>query len=328
MKNNPKVSIIVPVYNAEKYLSNCIDSILSQTFDDFELILIDDGSRDESGKICDEYAKRDSRIHVFHKDNGGVSSARNYGLEYSKGEWICFVDADDILKPEFLANLIVYCNYDQIVGGNIIFGDISEERGVQKEVIISLKSHDAAILDYGTDLRSGGFFGYPWGKLYKASIINENHIKFETSVFLCEDLCFVLNYLSYCRTIIIIPYNNYLYRYENQVNKYMMDSASYLTHYNAFIASLSRFTLLTGYSFPNMKRTILQIYFYRFLEYLKKCSYKDYLVQSAKFRTNCSRQFENVIAYEHLFKRIYIRILILCPFIGYCVFRILKVLNK
>lgn len=93
--NNPKVSVIVPVYNVEKLLQRCIDSILAQTFTDFELLLIDDGSKDKSGEICDEYAAKDSRIRVFHKQNGGVSTARNLGIDKAQGEWIYFVDSDD-----------------------------------------------------------------------------------------------------------------------------------------------------------------------------------------------------------------------------------------
>ena len=108
--NNPKISVIAPVYNVEKYLPRCIDSILAQTFTDFELLLIDDGSKDHSREICDEYAKKDSRIRVFHKENGGVSSARNLGLDNVKGEWITFVDSDDYLKMEFLSNLTKYDN--------------------------------------------------------------------------------------------------------------------------------------------------------------------------------------------------------------------------
>ena len=92
---NPSISIIVPVYNSEKTLNRCVDSILSQTFQDWELLLIDDGSTDRSGKLCDEYALKDQRIKVFHKKNGGVSSARNIGLDHAKGEWITFIDSDD-----------------------------------------------------------------------------------------------------------------------------------------------------------------------------------------------------------------------------------------
>lgn len=103
--DSPKVSVIVPVHKVEKYLPECIDSILAQTFTDFELILVDDGSPDSSGKICDDYASRDSRIRVFHKENGGVSSARNLGMDNARGEWIMFVDSDDTIDRDMLSTL-------------------------------------------------------------------------------------------------------------------------------------------------------------------------------------------------------------------------------
>ena len=100
--NKLTISVIVPVYNTELYLHRCIDSILSQTFTDFELLLINDGSTDRSGEICDEYAGKDKRVRVFHKENGGVSSARNIGLDEARGEWIAFVDSDDWVSPKLL----------------------------------------------------------------------------------------------------------------------------------------------------------------------------------------------------------------------------------
>ena len=98
----PRVSIIVPVYKAEAYLHRCIDSIIVQTFTNWELLLVDDGSPDRSGVICDEYAGKDERIKVFHKENGGVSSARNLGIDKAVGEWLCFIDSDDTIQPTYL----------------------------------------------------------------------------------------------------------------------------------------------------------------------------------------------------------------------------------
>ncbi len=100
--SSPLISIIVPVYNAEKTLNRCVDSILQQTFTDWELLLINDGSKDLSGEICDQYGAKDKRIRVFHKENGGVSSARNVGLDNAKGEWITFVDSDDLFMIIYL----------------------------------------------------------------------------------------------------------------------------------------------------------------------------------------------------------------------------------
>ena len=98
----PQISIVVPVYNVEKYLERCIDSILAQTFTDFELLLINDGSKDSSGLICDKYAEKDSRIRVFHKENEGVSRARNLGISNARGRWLCFIDSDDWVDKEYL----------------------------------------------------------------------------------------------------------------------------------------------------------------------------------------------------------------------------------
>lgn len=101
----PRISIIIPVYNSELYLHNCLDSVLSQVFTDFELILINDGSTDSSGEICDEYAENDSRIRVFHQDNQGQAAARNFGVNQARTEWIYFVDSDDIIHPQMLETL-------------------------------------------------------------------------------------------------------------------------------------------------------------------------------------------------------------------------------
>ena len=102
---HPKISIIIPIYKVEKYIRECLDSILNQTFTDWEALLIDDGSPDNSGVICDEYAAKDNRFKVFHKENGGVSSARNLGLEKATGEWVTFIDADDWIEKEAVYQL-------------------------------------------------------------------------------------------------------------------------------------------------------------------------------------------------------------------------------
>ena len=106
MSLSPKISVIVPVYNVEDYLPRCIDSILAQDYEDFELLLIDDGSTDKGGHICDGYAKHDVRVRVFHKENGGVSSARNLGLDNAVGEFVAFVDSDDYVESAYLSDLV------------------------------------------------------------------------------------------------------------------------------------------------------------------------------------------------------------------------------
>lgn len=123
---SPKISVIVPVYNVEQYLPKCIDSILAQTFTDFELLLIDDGSPDNSGAICDEYARKDPRIRVYHEENGGVSSARNLGIENAKGCWLSFIDADDWVEHNYLSafvDITKSVQVDMVVSSQYIDGD-------------------------------------------------------------------------------------------------------------------------------------------------------------------------------------------------------------
>ena len=141
----PKISIIVPVYNAEKYLHRCIESILAQTFKDFELLLIDDGSKDSSGYICDEYAEKDERVRVLHKVNGGVSSARNLGLNNARGEWGTFADSDDEVCEDWLSTFVDNLDgYDAVVTG---FFFVTSDM-VQPFVIDSHSEVTAVVADY------------------------------------------------------------------------------------------------------------------------------------------------------------------------------------
>lgn len=320
--SNPKISVIVPVYNAEKYLRRCIDSILAQTFTDFELLLIDDGSKDKSGEICDEYARKDNRVKVFHKENGGVSSARNLGLDNAQGEWITFVDSDDYLKSEFISCLVKYDDFDHIVGGNIMFGERNVNRDVIKETIIDLRTLDAARLDFGTDADSSKFFCYPWGKLFKQEIIKSNNIRFNPKIFLGEDLCFVLDYLSSCNNVILVPYNNYLYRYENQQNKFLMNYQEFSTHFVVLADSIHRLEKHTGCKFSKIHTSIAQSFFYHFYTYLKNCrSYRVYAEQSGEIRKNGIDKMKFALSCESFLKRFYLFLMIEIPCIGYLVNR-------
>ena len=128
---SPTISVIVPVYNAEKTLRRCVDSILAQTFEDFELILINDGSKDQSGDICDEYAAKDSRVKTIHKTNGGVSSARNAGLRIAQGEYIAFIDSDDYIDNDYLLGFKHY-DADLIISGAKLISINNKWGGVQR----------------------------------------------------------------------------------------------------------------------------------------------------------------------------------------------------
>lgn len=199
---NLKISVIVPVYNAEKYLQRCIDSILTQTFIDFELLLIDDGSKDKSGEICDEYANRDNRVKVFHKENGGASSARNLGLDYANGKYVVFVDSDDYISASYLdcfyQILLKYNDVDLIIQSPIY----TSTNGALKSREIPSKVYDGVniLSDFVTDGNLD--FTEPHSKLFRLNLIQENNIRFNEKVIVGEDGIFIACFLRYCKMII------------------------------------------------------------------------------------------------------------------------------
>lgn len=170
------ISIIIPVYNAEKFLGECIDSILNQTFKDFELILVDDGSKDLSGQICDDYARRDGRIRVIHQQNGGVTAARRKGVEESQGEWISFVDADDKMEFDGLKKLIRVAIQDSDL--DIVEGAYTwfyPDGTMKLRHNIALQSNKRVFYsghDYALSLcRESGAARGPWAKLIRRSLL-------------------------------------------------------------------------------------------------------------------------------------------------------------
>ena len=203
----PIISVIVPVYNTEKYLNRCIDSILSQTFSDFELLLIDDGSTDGSGAISDEYEKIDSRVRVFHKANGGVSSARNMGIQASRGEFLLMLDSDDWLSLDAIEVLLR--NQKEKNADCVIFGFNQTSGNIwapsEEKLYDSLDELKKAFLYWlNTELLSSSV-----NKLYKKELVRE---LYSEDISFGEDLLFSLNYLEKCSRISFIK--DPLYQHE------------------------------------------------------------------------------------------------------------------
>lgn len=204
------ISIIVPIYNAEQYLHRCVDSILAQSHTDFELLLIDDGSKDSSGAICDEYAARDCRVRVFHKENGGVSSARNLGLDNAQGEYITFCDADDYVGEDWLAAYgeAISNNVDLAIQGYYaIDGDNTVEKNLSSCQGNTIEAKRQLI----TSLMSQGMYGYLWVKLFRRAIIDKHAIRFDTQSTFREDEQFFSECLEYTSSFIYTDRVGYYY---------------------------------------------------------------------------------------------------------------------
>ncbi|MCL2391775.1 MAG: glycosyltransferase [Oscillospiraceae bacterium] len=190
-----KISIIIPVYNVEPFISKCLDSIAIQTFTDFEALLINDGSTDKSGEICEAYSMKDSRIKVFHKKNGGVSSAKNLGLKYATGQYIGFVDSDDFVAPDMYEMLYKAINKENVQIGIANYYKANDTQSVA--MTNSLKIPDG-IISTRNMLRYQfqrdhymGFCGYLWNKLFLSEAIKNSDLRFDESINYGEDVLFL-----------------------------------------------------------------------------------------------------------------------------------------
>lgn len=211
------ISVIVPVYNVEKYLSRCIDSILAQTFTDFELILVDDSSPDRCGEICDEYMKKDKRVRVIHKENGGVSSARNAGLDVCNGQYVTFVDSDDYIGPDWLNALyqeIIKRNADVVSADFTLVSDNGETlKAFHYKKNNFCISNEKELIDFLLNAILGGQLGWAvWTRLFRAEIIQNQKIRFcETCENYAEDLFFTLEYMLYVKRVTTCESFSYYY---------------------------------------------------------------------------------------------------------------------
>ena len=227
----PIISVIVPVYNAERFLPECVSSVQHQSMQDWELILVDDGSSDGSLSFCEECARKDARIKVYHKENGGVSSARNYGLREARGEWITFIDADDTIPgdyfPESLSESIeMYLTNVKYFPENVY------TKWVEPRTI------DEA--DYPSFLGENAHWVVmmaPWGKFIRSRIIWENGLSFDSRFRLGEDTLFILRIEKYCRSVAVTN-SFYCYRYDSDrlwARKYSYDTTKALLYFDVFL---------------------------------------------------------------------------------------------
>lgn len=218
------ISIIVPIYNAERYLNDCLDSILRQTYTDYEVICVNDGSTDQSASICQKYVDMDSRFYLYTQENGGVSSARNRALKEAKGDYICFVDSDDMIETHFLENLLslsrcgefVVCSYSRDQS------KLTDKTQITTEYKATEFIHH--IINESIE--------HPniWVMLFKNSIIQTNHLEFTLGCVRNEDTEFYMKYLIHEDRVVVSDYKGYYYRdnEDSAVHKFNIESLTYI----------------------------------------------------------------------------------------------------
>lgn len=240
------ISIIVPVYNVENEVSRCIESILAQKYTNIEVILVNDGSSDKSAEICEQYEKMDSRVHLINKENGGVSSARNKGLEKANGSWICFVDSDDYVSDDYITNFTNSLGYTY---ADIVCCGVVEKKGYdEKNVLHNIGMESSVVVNNITDFIctlidnkehsnkgiNAQLLGYPVSKLYKRSVIKD--IAFNEKIRIREDALFNIEAFSRAKKIAVNSHVGYYYviREDSAMGRYyenyLQEVISYLTY--------------------------------------------------------------------------------------------------
>lgn len=297
----PLLSVIVPVYKVEKYIGRCLDSIISQTFTNWECIIIDDGSPDKSGKICDEYAKHDHRFRVIHKKNEGVGKARNEGIMNAKGRFLTFIDSDDTVNPKTFENYIKYIDQCDWVFVGVKKVDLNlkplKEVSEISQLIVSEEDNYEDVLIKATSIWM--MFGPIWNKIYHTDIIRKNNIFFTSSTNVNDDRIFNLHYATHTKRVVLSPYIGYNYvTNPNSITKTRIKSATFLNsaleidhalQTNLFGKNMQKYTatfairfftraFITGFVSPTnnrWKETKIAIQ-----SYIQSTSYKKYGVRT------------------------------------------------
>ena len=259
--STPLISIIVPVYNAERFLPACIDSILSQKNPDFELILVDDGSTDHSGDICEEYSTKDHRIIVIHKQNGGVCSARNCGLKVAQGEWIAFVDADDLVDADYLSMEQIPSDTDVVFKSFYFISEYHHTHSFFPIPEFSAMSNRDDIIRYYIHHRNNAL----WDKIIRRRLIGAN--RFDENLRVGEDFLFFLSLFRNVKSVAFSPLGCY---------RYVMRAGSAITGFDRnqrvkfLLSNMNYIERICGDSDPLLARHIIALsYLPKILRYHK-----------------------------------------------------------
>ncbi len=294
----PKLSVVIPVYNVEKYLGQCIESILKQSFRDLELILVDDGSRDGSGDICDSYARIDPRVRVIHKVNGGVSAARNTGIDVAIGKYVMFCDSDDYAEPDWCKELVAHIEANPkswcFCGCNIV-DDNSELIG-ENCVIDESPVRDTFSINNYWRVYKTNYSACLWIRIFDLDIIRANGIRFDEKLSVSEDVLFNLEYGKYCdcfATVNLPLYNHRMYRDETveHLDKKLMKEQFYL---NRRVYGARR-----GFVPTDHRTEFESEFFYRFINDMKTVAHNcdfDSKTKKQKLREIlCSEEFKSAL---------------------------------
>ncbi len=293
MMDSPQITVVVPVYNMGRFLPRAMDALLAQTFRDFEVIIVDDGSTDGSADVCDQQAARDSRCSVVHKPNGGLSSARNCGLEHARGQFIIFPDPDDWVEPIYLEKLHQlheqYGTDLEICGRSIVDENCKLIGGTKGklEVITQQKA-----LEYLMD--GDHYTGSAWNKLFHLTIIKEQNLSFDTDLGMVQDLHFCVSYFMHCQNVVYNP--AHLYNYYQHSGSVTNLNMGLTPRKLSGLLSYQRIAEITARDFPQIHDLALGTFFNLSLHFIY-----IYFASKMKDQALLSQLQDNLRNYQHFF---------------------------
>lgn len=287
--NYPLISVIIPVYNSESTIRKCLESLIRQTYTNYEILIVDDGSTDNSLNICKEVCHHSNNIHIFHKENGGSASARNLGLEKAKGEWITFVDSDDWVYPNYLNNYVQHVNDDV----DLITQGFKSNKPLFSDLELSEKKYSSNFegntLEGIPVLQKDDTFGFLWIKLFNTAIIRKYALRFNENFNLLEDEEFILRYLKHCKKIKAIDEFGYFYNVPNWQSKYPIKRNSFELYQSMYESALC----IYKYSPNDVTTHYLNLFTDTLFELIPKLSKKYSKQLILKYRR---------VVFRHLFK--------------------------
>lgn len=280
-----KVSIIIPLYNAEKYIDECLRFVCNQSYENIEILIINDGSTDSSLAICENWQKSDNRIIIFNNENHGVSYSRNFGVEKSKGKYIAFIDADDIVSLDYITTLVGMIEEDSLLDCSIVnnaafsntlkpFTDGENKRLLMGETHFALHSFIG---------------GHICGKLYKSEILKKERLTLNEDIAVCEDLLFNVQYLRYCREVIYNAGAKYLYRQHGQSAFHNIYNFKWFDCIKAYEIIIQEY---------QQEKELLPIVVYNYLKILYEAKYrakvlkKKELTKEVKNKIQCLQKYK------------------------------------
>lgn len=270
----PKLSIIIPIYNAENSLARCLESILNQSFSDYELLLVNDGSTDSSLRLCQQYAEVDKRILVIDKVNGGVSSARNAGLDTACGDWITFIDSDDWIGDDYCSILNIEPQIDIIIGSVFFNNDQTFGTLRNDDTIID----DSSLRIIVQDEYNHSLLNSPCAKFYRNDIISKNKIRFDEALLFGEDAVFVKTYLLYINSMQV--YNKAVYYYDDIGDEiYRKYNKSFLPIFDYYIKMSDLYASLENrYQIYLSKHDLVGVTYNLLIQCIKKSTLKEWTI--------------------------------------------------